>query len=111
MTVKEEAMSTTSAVNDLIRPLRRSTRLNKTLPITVMGVDSYRGPYRENTSTVTVNAHGCKYESKHDVLTNSWVMLELPLKEKGESVSARGLVKWVKRPVDTSGVFETAIEL
>jgi hypothetical protein len=104
-------MSTTSAVNDLVRPLRRSTRLNTAVPVTVMGVDSYRGPYRENVSTVTVNAHGCKYESKHDVLTNSWVMLELPRKEKGESVSARGLVKWVKRPMDTSGVFETAIEL
>ncbi len=104
-------MSTTSAVNDLVRPLRRSTRLSAAVPITVMGVDSYRGPYREDTSTVTVNAHGCKYESKHDVLTNSWVMLELPPKEKGESVSARGLVKWVKRPTDTSGIFETAIEL
>ncbi len=104
-------MSTTSAVNDLVRPLRRSTRLNTAVPVTVMGVDSYRGPYREDVSTVTVNAHGCKYESKHDVLTNSWVMLEFPRKEKGESVSARGLVKWVKRPMDTSGVFETAIEL
>ena len=104
-------MSTTSAVNDLVRPLRRSTRLNTAVPITVMGVDSYRGPYREDVSTVTVSAHGCKYESKHDVLTNSWVMLELPPKEKGESVSARGLVKWVKRPLDTSGTFETAIEL
>ena len=30
-------------------------------------------------------------------------MLELPDKEKGKSVSARGLVKWVKRPMDTSG--------
>jgi hypothetical protein len=104
-------MSNASAANDLVRPLRRSTRLNAIVPITVMGVDSYRGPYRENVSTLTVSCHGCKYESKHDVLTNSWVMLELPPKDKGEAVSARGLVKWVKRPLDTSGVFETAIEL
>lgn len=104
-------MSNTSAANDLVRPLRRSTRLNAVVPITVMGVDSYRGPYREDVSTVTVSCHGCKYESKHDVLTNSWVMLELPAKDKAQAVSARGLVKWVKRPLDTSGVFETAIEL
>lgn len=104
-------MSNTSVANDLVRPLRRSTRLNAIVPITVMGVDSYRGPYREDVSTVTVSCHGCKYESKHDVLTNSWVMLEFPHKNNGESVSARGLVKWVKRPLDTSGVFETAIEL
>jgi hypothetical protein len=105
-------MSNTSAASDLARPLRRSTRINKSVPITVMGVDSYRGPYREDVSTVAVSCHGCRYESKHDVLTNSWVMLELPGREKdGESVSARGLVKWVKRPQDTSGTYETAIEL
>jgi hypothetical protein len=104
-------MSNSSVVNDLVRPLRRSTRLNAIVPMTVMGVDSYRGPYREDVSTVTVSCHGCRYESKHDVLTNSWVMLELPRKGQGESVSARGLVKWVKRPVDAGGIFETAIEL
>jgi hypothetical protein len=105
-------MSNSPSASDLARPLRRSTRLNAAVPLTVMGVDSYRGPYREEVSTVTVSCHGCKYESKHDVLTNSSVMLELPLKEKGgESVSARGLVKWVKRPFDSNGTYETAIEL
>lgn len=70
-------MPNTSTANDIARPLRRSTRLNQAIPLTVMGVDSYRGPYREDVSTVSISAHGCKYESKHDVLTNSWVMLEL----------------------------------
>src|SRR5579864_7348254 len=96
----------------MARPLRRSTRVNQAVPLTVMGVDSYRGPYREEVSTVSVSCHGCKYESKHDVLTNSWVMLELPTKNSGQqTVSARGLVKWVKRPQDTGGTYETAIEL
>lgn len=105
-------MSNSSTASDLARPLRRSTRLNAVVPITVMGVDSYRGPYREEVSTVTVSCHGCRYESKHDVLTNSWVMLELNGKNHGtQSVSARGLVKWVKRPPETTGVYETAIEL
>ena len=63
-----------------------------------MGVDSYRGPYREEVSTVTVSCHGRRYESKHDVLTNSWVMLELPGKEKEGESTRPGLVKWVKRP-------------
>ncbi len=112
MPAEGENLSNASIANDLARPLRRSTGLNANVPLTVMGVDSYRGPYREDVATVTVSAHGCKYESKHDVLTNSWVMLELADKEhKSEPVSARGLVKWVKRPIDTSGIFETAIEL
>jgi uncharacterized protein YicC (UPF0701 family) len=75
-------------------------------------VDSYRGPYREEVSTVAVSCHGCRYESKHDVLTNSWVMLELGAKDHGpETISARGLVKWVKRPLDATGTYETGIEL
>jgi len=105
-------MSNTSIASDLARPARRSTRINKAVPITVMGVDSVRSPYLEDVSTVDFSCHGCRYESKHDVVTNSWVMLELPAKENnGETVSARGLVKWVKPPQDTNGVYETAIEL
>ena len=105
-------MSNTSTASDLNRPLRRSTRLSAVVPITVMGVDSYRGPYREEVSTVAVSCHGCRYESKHDVLTNSWVMLELnPTNQGTETISARGLVKWVKRPLDANGTYETAIEL
>src|SRR5271166_6481003 len=108
----KEFMPNTSTASDLARPLRRSSRLNAVVPITVMGVDSYRGPYREEVATVTVSCHGCRYESKHDVLTNSWVMLELHGKESGaQPISARGLVKWVKRPQDTAGTYETAIEL
>lgn len=101
-------MSNTSTASDTARPARRSTRLHTAVPLTVMGVDSYRGPYREDVSTVTISLHGCKYESKHDVLTNSWVVLEL---NGGHLESVRGLVKWVKRPQDAGGVYETAIEL
>lgn len=103
--------SNTSTANDLGRPPRRSTRLNHAMPLTVMGVDSYRGPYREQVSTVTISCHGCRYESKHDVLTNSWVMLELPAqKPDAPPVTARGLVKWVQRSVDNGGPHQTAIE-
>ena len=105
-------MSNTSTASDMARPARRSTRLSTSVPLTVMGVDSYRGPYRENVSTVTVSLHGCKYESKHDVLTNSWVVLEFSGADNGARLaSIRGLVKWVKRPQEASGVYETAIEL
>jgi hypothetical protein len=112
-TRKEGQMaSNTSTANDLARPLRRSTRLNQIIPVTVMGVDSYRGPYREEVATVTVSCHGCRYESKHDVLTNSWVMLELPSdKPDNPPVTARGLVKWVQRSAETAGLHQTAIEL
>ena len=104
--------SNTSTSNEIVRPLRRSTRLNHAIPVTVIGVDSFRGPYREDVSTVTISCHGCRYESKHDVLTNSWVLLELPRsKPDGPPVTGRGLVKWAQPSAETDGLHEMAIEL
>ena len=105
-------MATTTAMSSKGKPIRRSSRINETVRLTVSGVDSYRGPYREQVSTTTVSAHGCKYDSKRDVFTNSRVTLEIGDGKQGSKpIAARGLVKYVVRPLDPSGYFQTAIEL
>jgi hypothetical protein len=94
------------------RGSRRSTRINQAIRLAVSGVDSFRGPYNEEVSTVTINCHGCKYESKRDVLPNAFVMLELNGKgEDSTPISTRGHVKWVQRPTEQGGLYQTAIEL
>lgn len=89
---------------------RRSTRVNKAVQLAVEGVDSFRGPYHEEVSTLTLNAHGCLYESNHEVLNNAFVVLQLNGKDS-KPVSARGHVKWTQRPVQSGGLHLTAIEL
>ncbi len=89
---------------------RRSTRVKRAIPLAVEGVDSFRGPYHEEVSTITVNAHGCMYESNHEVLNNAFVVLQLNGKDS-KPISARGHVKWTQRPVQTGGLHLTAIEL
>lgn len=89
---------------------RRSTRVNRAIQLAVEGVDSFRGPYHEEVSTITVNAHGCMYESNHEVLNNAFVVLQLNGKDS-KPISARGHVKWTQRPVQTGGLHLTAIEL
>jgi hypothetical protein len=102
-------MSNSSAA---YRPARRSTRVEHAIPLRVEGVDSFRGPYKEDVSTVAISCHGFKYLSKHQVLTNALVVLELkPNKPNSPPISARGRVKWVDRPQDPNGVFQTAVEL
>lgn len=103
-------VSQTSTANHS-RPARRSTRLDHSVPVTVVGVDSSRGPYREDVSTSIISCHGCKYESKYEVLDNSVVVLELT-PEDGESkpVTTRGRVKFARRPAQVGGLFQTAIE-
>jgi hypothetical protein len=103
-------MSNSPIASSSYRPARRSTRLKEAIHLRVEGVDSYRGPYSEEVSTVSVSAHGCKYHSKNQVLTNALVILELKgNKPDVKPVSARGRVKWVTGL--QGGLFETAIEL
>ena len=94
------------------RGARRSTRVNRAIPVVIAGVDSFRGPYQEEVSTIAVSCHGCRYESKYEVLPEASVLLQLNPKAPGaKPVSTRGRVKWTKRPPETGGLFQTAIEL
>jgi hypothetical protein len=103
-------MSNSPIASTAYRPARRSTRLKEAILMRVEGVDSYRGPYSEEVSTVSVSAHGCKYHSKNQVLANALVILEMKSdKSETKPVSTRGRVKWVAGL--QGGVFETAIEL
>ncbi len=103
-------MSQTSTANHS-RPARRSTRLDHSVPVTVVGVDSSRGPYREEVSTSIISCHGCKYDSKYEVLDNSVVVLELtPDDGDSKPITTRGRVKFARRPAQAGGLFQTAIE-
>ena len=62
---------------------RRSTRIAQAVPITVTGVDALGRPFQERTSTVVVNCHGFRYQSKHYVLKNTWVTAEVPQRGGG----------------------------
>ena len=102
-------MSNSSAA---YRPARRSTRVEQAIPLKVEGVDSFRGPYSEVVSTQSISCHGFKYLSKHQVLANALVVLELQDKKANSpALCARGRVKWVERPKDPNGLFQTAVEL
>jgi hypothetical protein len=94
------------------RGARRSTRVNRAIALAVAGVDSFRGPYHEDVSTITISAHGCKYQSKYEVLPNASVLLELNGKgPDSKLVSTRGHVKWTQRVPGVGGLYQTAIEL
>jgi hypothetical protein len=90
---------------------RRSTRIVQAVPITVSGVDALGQPFKERTTTVMVNCHGCKYQSKHYVPKNSIVTLEIPRMEPG--VPPRivpGHVVWVQRPRTVRELFQIGLE-
>ena len=90
---------------------RRSTRIVQAVPVTVTGVDALGQPFKERTTTVMVNCHGCKYQSKHYVPKNSMVTLEIPRPEPAFPPRiAQGRVVWVQRPRTVRELFQIGLE-
>ncbi|HXW60993.1 MAG TPA: hypothetical protein VEJ45_00200 [Candidatus Acidoferrales bacterium] len=90
---------------------RRSTRIVQAMPITVSGVDALGQPFKERTTTVMVNCHGCKYQSKHYVPKNNVVSLDIPRPEPSlPPRTVQGRVIWVQRPRAVRELFQIGLE-
>ncbi|HYL69442.1 MAG TPA: hypothetical protein VEX69_09760 [Candidatus Limnocylindria bacterium] len=99
------------ASNDPGTQKRRSTRIVQAVPLTVTGVDALGQPFKERTTTVMVNCHGCKYQSKHYVPKNSIITLEIPRQEQGlPPRTVQGRVIWVQRPRTVRELFQIGLE-
>src|SRR6202008_2229222 len=91
---------------------RRSTRIVQAGPLVVTGVDSLGRPFAERTSTLIINCHGCRFQSKHYVLKNMWVNLEVPHPDPGKTPRrVRGKVAWIQRPRTVGQPFQVPLEL
>ena len=90
---------------------RRSTRIVRTISLTVRGVDLLSQPFEERTSTLSFNTHGCKYPSKHHLPKNSWITLEIPGREGAERRRVRARVVWIQKPHSVRELFQIAVEL
>jgi hypothetical protein len=100
----------TSASTELRK--RRSTRIVQAVPLVVTGVDALGRPFVERTSSLIINCHGCRYQSKHYVLKNMWVTMEIPHPESGQPPrTVRGRVAWIQRPRTVRQLFQVALEL
>src|SRR6267154_5848395 len=91
---------------------RRSTRIVQAVPLVVTGVDALGRPFVERTSSLIINCHGCRYQSKHYVLKNMWVTMVIPHPETGQPPrTVRGRVAWIQRPRTVRQLFQVALEL
>lgn len=104
-------MTESLASNDPGAQKRRSTRITQAVPITVTGVDALGQPFKERTTTIGINCHGCKYQSKHYVPKNSVITLEIPRTQAGQPPrSIQGHVIWVQRPRTVRELFQIGVE-
>ena len=71
---------------------RRSTRIERSVPLIVFGQNRIGEPFVERTVSTSLNLHGCRYPSRHDYGVGSWVTLQvvgLNVEPKPPAVRAR----------------------
>jgi hypothetical protein len=91
---------------------RRSTRIDRTVPLVVLGQTKTGLAFQEKTSTVSFNLHGCRYPSRHEYPIGASVGLRV-LQPDGESISPviRAFVKSVHPPASPRELFQVGVEL
>ncbi len=71
---------------------RRSTRIERSVPLIVFGQNRMGEPFVERTVSTSINLHGCRYPSRHDYGVGAWVTLQvvgLIVEPKPPAVRAR----------------------
>jgi ElaB/YqjD/DUF883 family membrane-anchored ribosome-binding protein len=86
---------------------RRSTRVDYVCPIVVSGRDATGQSFREETESSTVNLHGCKLRTHHQMLVGMMLSIECP----ATKVSAKGVCVRLFDPQPGETAHEIAVQL
>ena len=88
---------------------RRSTRLLQSVPIRIGLTDTYGRSLSEETATLSINCHGCRFFSRQRVRPEAWLMLEIaPQAVEPRRVRAR--VAWVQKSRRLRGLYQVGVE-
>ncbi|MGB9513743.1 MAG: hypothetical protein WBU20_18815, partial [Candidatus Acidiferrum sp.] len=93
--------------------LRRSTRIERSIPLIILGQNRMGEPFVERTVSVSLNKHGCRYASRHDYGVGTWVTLQLVdlngSEEKHPTV--RAMVRSIHPPASSRELQQVGVEL
>lgn len=110
-----EAMSTPTPTQSTGSPrdvdLRRSSRIERPVPLLVMGTNRRGESFQERTSAVSVNLHGCRYSSRHDYAPEGWVTLQVTGTDGAGSHAVRARVRSVLAPQSYRELCQVGVEL
>src|SRR5258707_10490473 len=99
--------------NFAVAESRRSTRIEKSVPLIVLGQNRTGEPFMERTVSVTLNMHGCRYASRHDCGVGTWVTLQMVgLNSSTEKpATVRAIVRSVHPPESLRELQQVGVEL
>ena len=91
---------------------RRSTRIERPVPLLVTGHDGMGQEFLERTSAVSLNLHGCRYPSRHDTHVGSWITLQIGESAVDEIVTTvRAQVRSVQVPRNPRDLYHVGVQL
>jgi sugar-specific transcriptional regulator TrmB len=91
---------------------RRSTRIERSVPLIIFGQNRMGEPFVERTVSTSINLHGCRYPSRHDYGVGAWITLQvvgLNVEPKPPAVRAR--VRSVHTSQSTRELQQVGVEL
>ncbi|HXY26223.1 MAG TPA: hypothetical protein VEI73_16345 [Candidatus Acidoferrum sp.] len=91
---------------------RRSTRIERSVPLIVFGQNRLGEQFVERTVSTCINLHGCRYPSRHDYGVGTWITLQvvgLNVEPKPPAVRAR--VRSIHSPQSTRELQQVGVEL
>ena len=89
---------------------RRSTRLERTIPLIIMGRDKLGELSQETTSAVSLNLHGCRFPSCHDYPIETWVNLQVTEPNGAKSQLVRAKVRSIHDPKTPRELYQIGVE-
>src|SRR5438034_251822 len=92
---------------------RRSTRIEKSVPLIVLGQNRTGEPFVERTVSVSLSMHGCRYPSRHDYGVGTWVTLQAVglISSEEKPATVRAIVRSVHPPGSLRELQHVGVEL
>jgi hypothetical protein len=97
--------------NSVATGSRRSTRIEKSVPLIVLGQNRMGEPFMERTVSLCLNMHGCRYPSRHDCGVGTWVTLQVVELTKEKPSTVRAMVRSVHPPASLRELPQVGVEL
>jgi len=91
--------------------LRRSSRIDRSVPLVVLATNRRGETFQERTSALAVNLHGCRYSSRHDYVPDGWVTLQVTGTDGAASRAVRARVRSVHAPQSNRELCQVGVEL
>src|SRR5438045_8453956 len=89
---------------------RRSTRLERAIPLIIMGRDKRGELSQETTSAVSLNLHGCRFPSRRDYPVETWLNPQVAEPNGGaKSVLVRAEVRSIQAPKAPTELYELGV--